>query len=295
MNKVSVVMPAYNAENFISQSIESVLTQTYSNIELVIVNDGSTDNTPSIIESYVTQYPGKIIFVNKSINEGTAKTISRALKETTGDYISWLSADDLYFDTMIESQLNYLLSNPNMDACFSKSVIIDENNNLKRIDYFTDDLAKTVLSDSHWIYHQLLFYGNAFHGCSLLGKKKIFTDTGDFNPNFKYAHDYEYWLRLASISNIGFVNEHNVMGREYDTQISKQGHNEEDAIRVFSSFVLQHRDSFCSLMERAGISQDKFVLTIHQCFINRIGMYATYKPELLALLEEYQKIVRELM
>ena len=265
MNKVSVVMPAYNAARFISYSIVSVLTQTYSNIELVIVNDGSTDNTVEVIESFKNKYPDKIIFINKPVNEGTVKAINRAFEEATGDYLCWLSADDMYFETMVESQLNYLLDNPEMDVCFSKHILIDENNKFLGNDYITDELANEILNNKSWIYNQMLFVGNAFHGCSVFGKREKFVETGGFDPQYKYAHDYDYWLRLASVSNIGFVNEYNVMGRIHEAQVSNQGHNLEDEMRVFFG-LLANRPMFEKLMIKAGVDPDMFVRTVHECF-----------------------------
>ena len=94
--KVSVIMPAYNAEKFIAKSIESVLNQTYKNIEFVIVNDGSTDSTTDIIRWYESRNPDTILFVDKEINEGTAKTLNIAMSYASGTYMCWLSADDLY-------------------------------------------------------------------------------------------------------------------------------------------------------------------------------------------------------
>lgn len=265
LNKVSVVMPAYNAARFISYSIVSVLTQTYSNIELVIVNDGSTDNTVEVIESFKNKYPDKIIFINKPVNEGTVKAINRAFEEATGDYLCWLSADDMYFETMVESQLNYLLDNPEMDVCFSKHILIDENNKFLGNDYITDELANEILNNKSWIYNQMLFVGNAFHGCSVFGKREKFVETGGFDPQYKYAHDYDYWLRLASVSNIGFVNEYNVMGRIHEAQVSNQGHNLEDEMRVFFG-LLANRPMFEKLMIKAGVDPDMFVRTVHECF-----------------------------
>lgn len=294
MEKVSVVMPAYNAEKFIDQSIKSVISQTYKNLELVIVNDGSTDKTSDVINQYLRAYPDIIKFVDKSVNEGTAKTISRAMREASGKFMCWLSADDMYFEDMIESQLTYLITHPEYDACFSRSVVIDENNKLLETDYITDEYAERFLNDQTLVYCQLLLYGNAFHGCSLLGKRENFIQTGDFNHNYRYAHDYDFWLRFAAISNIGFINQHNVMGRSHDKQVSRQGHNEVDAIKVFSDFA-GNKSLFLKLMNRAGLDPNQYFENVQECFNQRLSMYSSRKEELLTVLTEYQKFVEKNM
>lgn len=294
MEKVSVVMPAYNAERFIDQSIKSVISQTYKNIELVIVNDGSTDSTADIIRQYAEAHPNIIKFIDKPLNEGTAKTISRAMREASGDYMCWLSADDMYFEDMIESQLSYLISHPEYDACFSRSVVIDENNKLLETDYITDEYAERFLSDRHLVYCQLLLFGNAFHGCSLLGKRENFNKTGDFNPQYRYAHDYDFWLRFAALSNIGFVNQHNVMGRSHDKQVSRQGHNEVDAIKVFSDFA-NNKSLFLKLMNRAGLDPSQYTENVQECFNRRLSMFSSQKEELLTVLTEYRKFAENNM
>lgn len=291
--KVSVIMPAYNAGKFISQSICSVLNQTYKNIEFVIVNDGATDNTADIIMEYESKYPDTILFVNKEINEGTAKTLNVAMEYASGDYMCWLSADDLYADTMVESQLSYLLEHPELDACFSLSTVIDENSKIIDIER-KDEAYLSALSagDSTLFYRWLILLGNAFHGCSFMGKREKWLEVGGFDSKYRYAHDYDFWLRFAAIANIGFVREYNVMGRTYPTQISKQGHNDKDAIMVFSEFA-QNRPLFDKLMQRAGF--DDYCQTMHKAFQNRIGEYQFFKIELLTVIEEYRKFIESNM
>ena len=273
-----MIMPAYNAEKFISQSIESVLGQTYKNIEFVIVNDGSPDSTPDIIINYEKDNPDTILFVNKDINEGTAVTLNTAMQYASGDYICWLSADDLYMDTMIESSLKFLIDNPMYDACYSLSATINENNKLLAYENNTGEYFDQMNAGNNSVlYKRLLLLGNVFHGCSLFSKRDNYLNAGYFDPQYRYAHDYDFWLRFAAISNIGFLNAYNVMGRTYPTQISRQGKCDEDAIRVYDSFV-SNKDSFINLMHRAGF--DDYNSTVIEGYINRIEGYKKHLNEL---------------
>jgi glycosyltransferase involved in cell wall biosynthesis len=90
--KVSIIIPVYNGEDFLSQAINSVLAQTYQNIEVIVVDDGSTDGTRQIIESYGK----KIIAIHKS-NGGVASALNVGIQHATGEYIAWLSHDDIFY------------------------------------------------------------------------------------------------------------------------------------------------------------------------------------------------------
>lgn len=133
--------------------------------------------------------------------------------------------------------------------------------------------------------------GNAFHGCSLLALRQTFIDTGEFNSEFKYAHDYEYWFRMAAIAKIGFVNEYNVMGREYPGQTSKLGRNDADAIAVFCSLARKER-IISSLFEKSGLEYSREA--VKDCFIYRMYLYKNRNYELEVLLKSFAQYVSEL-
>lgn len=122
---VSVIMPAYNAEKYIYMSIESVMQQTYRNVELIIVDDGSQDSTLEIMRACVEKWPDKIRIFVREQNGGTAAALNDAIEMAQGSYICWLSADDLYNVDMIRSEVAYLQENGQCDAVFSKCAFID--------------------------------------------------------------------------------------------------------------------------------------------------------------------------
>ena len=136
MQLVSVIMPVYNAEKYIEESIMSVLNQTYTNYELVIVNDGSTDNTGNIISKYRDKFDNKIVYIDKKVNEGTALTLNRAIQESNGSYICWLSADDVFYEDALESLVNYLEEHKEYDIVFSDYELIDGNSMFLRESFF---------------------------------------------------------------------------------------------------------------------------------------------------------------
>ncbi len=115
--KVTIIIPVYNGENYVSEAIESALAQTYKNIEIIVVNDGSTDNTEKIIEKYI-----------KKTNGGVSTALNEGIKNMTGDYLSWLSHDDLYLPNKIEEQIKFLFNLKEKDVIlYCNSALIDAN------------------------------------------------------------------------------------------------------------------------------------------------------------------------
>ena len=104
--KVSVIIPVYNGENYVKEAIESALSQTYKNIEIIVVNDGSKDRTEMICK----EYKGKIKYFKKN-NGGVSTALNLAIEKMTGEYFSWLSHDDLYYPNKIEEEIKAMEEN----------------------------------------------------------------------------------------------------------------------------------------------------------------------------------------
>ena len=119
---VSVIMPAYNSEVFISESIQSVINQTYPNWELLVIDDASSDSTKKIAEKFSSE-DSRIRFFQNSSNSGTHHSRNRGIKAASGDFIAFLDADDLWKPEKLEKQL-IILSKPNIAACFSSYELI---------------------------------------------------------------------------------------------------------------------------------------------------------------------------
>jgi len=103
MDKVSIIMPAYNAENTIKNTIESILNQNYDNYEIIVVDDGSTDNTQNIVKNIDNS---KIKYFKLETNKGVSNARNFGIEKATGNYIMFIDSDDLYLDTMIEKMVN---------------------------------------------------------------------------------------------------------------------------------------------------------------------------------------------
>lgn len=179
---VSVIMPAFNAEAFISEAIQSVIQQTYSNWELIIVDDHSTDSTKKIIESHsISEHRIRSLYNLK--NRGTDYSRNKAIEAANGTFIAFLDADDLWKPEKLEKQLK-VLSKENVAACFSSYDLMDENG--EELDMKIQALP--VLS-----YDRLLkanYVGNltGIYNAKLLGKV--------YCPSIKKRQDWALWLKV---------------------------------------------------------------------------------------------------
>ena len=186
---VSIVIPVYNTEKFIKECIESALNQTYRQIEIIVVDDGSTDNSLKIIKKFSDQ----IKVISKS-NGGTASALNLGIKEMNGDWFKWLSADDLLYPNAIQELVdeakklddivNYILYS-NYDIIDSNGKILGQfiESNYNSINSFE---LNTILLDHH--------IGNA---TTSLIHKSAFERFGMFDENVGFAEDYELWLRFC--------------------------------------------------------------------------------------------------
>ena len=276
MKLVSVIMPAYNAGDFINEAIESILKQTYKEWDLTIVNDGSVDNTKILIEEYTKKYPNKINLINKDQNEGTASALNILIKSVSGKYICWLSADDLYTPDMLKESVEFLEKNNQFDLVFSDYETINENSEFLQKSVFKKVIEELKEGNMFQPYKHLLTSGYCIHGCTVMAKSFCFKEIGGFNKKYKYAHDYDTWLRMASMYNIGYIDKVHVKGREHSKQISKQGNNEVDSIDVLFDFI-HNKELFTKLYRKSGFNNENEAL--YALIIGQLKLYKHKKKE----------------
>ena len=187
---ISIITPAYNAEKYIAQTIDSVLSQTYPNWELIIVDDGSTDNTASVVKPYLKDIRVKYFYQNNG-KQGKARNL--AIKNSKGIYLAFLDADDLWAPEKLELQMHIMQKN-NFDVVFSQGWFFNDNINTDHKDFN----APIGLQDIDIFFSSMLVQ-NLVPILSVLVKKKCVVDVGGFNenPKIQNAEDYQLWLRLA--------------------------------------------------------------------------------------------------
>lgn len=183
-NKVSVLMTVYNTSYFLNQSIRSVLNQSYKNFELIIVDDGSTDNSRKIIQKFKSKKIKKI-FLKKNI--GRVAALNLALKKSTGEFIAILDSDDFSNKNRLITQINFLNKDKMLMLVGSQIDVIDENN--KKI--YTRPSNCEIKKFNHIIH-----YKNIIPFSSVVFKRQIVKKNNFFSTKFKYSFDYDFVLRV---------------------------------------------------------------------------------------------------
>ncbi|MGB8218564.1 MAG: glycosyltransferase [Candidatus Methanoperedens sp.] len=177
--KVSIVLPTYNGARYIRQSIDSCLNQTYKNIELIIVDDYSTDETPGIIRSYKDE---RIKYIRHEKNEGLPHALNTGFAETTGEYLSWTSDDNYYSMDAIEKMV-FFLKNKNCNFVYCDFYRFKDENSANLM---IVKLPEVLSLDNH----------NDVGACFLYSKivKEII---GDYDTDAFVGEDYDYWIRVS--------------------------------------------------------------------------------------------------
>lgn len=189
---VSVVMPSYNHESYISEAMESVLNQSFRDFELIIVDDCSKDNSQSIIDSYQTK-DKRIRTVFHKENMGIAKTLNDGMDKAQGKFLAFIASDDVWTRSKLEEQLDELKKNEDT-IIWSEGEIIDRRSRPTG-DTFTRMHRASQKKKSGDIFEQLL-YGNFIFGSSLIFKRENARDTR-FDGRLKYLNDYRFVVDLA--------------------------------------------------------------------------------------------------
>ena len=180
---ISVIMPVYNGESFLRETIESVLNQTSKDFEFIIVNDGSSDSTQQIIDSYDDK---RIVTLNLQQNQGVSNARNRGTDLSRGKFIAFCDADDIYDPTRLQTQLDFLASNPAVDVCGSYFIVLEDGQEI---------LIKHPISDQEIKEH--FFTSNCIGQPSIMGKSDVFRRF-KYDPKLQASEDYDLWTRMAT-------------------------------------------------------------------------------------------------
>jgi glycosyltransferase involved in cell wall biosynthesis len=203
MPKVSVIIPAYNSQKTINATIQSVLCQTYKDLEVIVVSDGSTDKTVELVQGVADPRLQLFCFPNS----GAAVSRNRGIKASTGNYVAFLNHDDLWHPKKIESQVKVLDTNSEIAAVYSWVELIDGEGKI---------VGKRHVSRNRGdVLEQLYRHNFILSGSNLMIRRTIFNTLGDFacDPNLRRLEDWEMWLRIARLYPFDYVPEFHVLYR----------------------------------------------------------------------------------
>jgi len=224
---VSIVIPAYNASNYLEEAVNSALAQTYKNIEIIVVNDGSKDDGAT--RRVAEKFGKKIIYVEKE-NGGSSSALNTGIKNMKGEWFSWLSHDDLYMPEKIEKQMEYINS---LGLCgeelygnvfFSAAMLVDANGDTIRMpkasfvkSMFAD--VRSIKGNEYLIAEPTKY---CYHGCTCLIHKSVFEKIGAFDEELRFLNDVDLWFRIYSAGyKLNYIPAVLVKGRVHEKQVSR--------------------------------------------------------------------------
>lgn len=214
--RVSVLIPLYNRVNYIKETLESALRQEYGNIEIICVDDGSTDGGDKIVESYLSDERIKLIRHPNNANKGQSTSLNLALSLATGEFIAILDSDDIFLPIKLKSQVQFLQDNPHIGLVYGMGFGVDaEGKELYEIlspEHQEPSDPNRVLLDCY------------FHlPVGSLVRRKIYEQVGGFDTSLRAGQDHDMMIRMAEITQFAFQSVRVYCYRRHSESISTKG------------------------------------------------------------------------
>jgi glycosyltransferase involved in cell wall biosynthesis len=193
--KVSVIIPTFNRSHTVKDAVESVLAQTYSNFELIVIDDGSSDNTKDVLADYISNNQIRYLYQD---NQGVSKARNVAVANSDGEWLSFLDSDDRWLPNKLEKQIELLKAQPDKKLVHGEEIWIRRgkrvNPRLKHQksggDIFSRSLELCLISPS-----------------AVMLSRELFDEMGGFREDFVVCEDYDLWLKITSLNEVAFVRE----------------------------------------------------------------------------------------
>jgi glycosyltransferase involved in cell wall biosynthesis len=247
--RITVITPSYNQGNFIERTIRSVVEQKYPNLEYIIVDGGSTDDTLDILK----QYESQLTWISEK-DEGQADAINKGIRMSTGEVLTYLNSDDLHERNTLWKVSEYFLGNPSVRWLIGRCRIIDENDQeiRKMITRYKNILL------SHLSYNMLLIT-NPISQPATFWRRSVVDEIGLFDVNEHLVLDYEYWLRIGRKYKPSIVNDYLAQFR-----VHRQS-------KTRTTFFDNFRQE---LLVAKKYSSSRVIHALH--YVNYISIYASY-------------------
>jgi glycosyltransferase involved in cell wall biosynthesis len=266
---ISIVIASYNMGQYLGTALDSLLKQTWENIEVIVIDDGSTDNSEEVMSAYANN--NKVSYI-KTENRGQTKAKNRGVKEAKGDFIGFCDADDFWTDNKLELQMPFF-SDDKVGVVYSEVSYIDEDGN-------PYDKAAVYERYTGKVTEQLLTKNFVPFGTSIIRKACVIQD-GGFDEQFKMGIDWDLWLRYSLNWEFMYCPEKTYIYREWSGQMSNNYRGRYDfAFRILQNFVINHGEN---------VSQKSINTAWADMYINRGLTFARAEKTFIAPLKDIVK------
>jgi glycosyltransferase involved in cell wall biosynthesis len=229
---VSVIIPCFNNAQHIKTAVDSVLTQDYPNLEVIVVNDGSTDNSIEVL----SQFANKIKLITQ-INQGPAVARNTGILAARGDYIAFNDGDDIWLPGKVQAQVSYLEKNPDTGLCYTSWKVWDQK--VALADFAANiptpsDTQKIIPEKSGWLYTNLL---NDSVVCTITAmiRADVVKTVGLFNEKYLIGEDHDYWIRISQLCKIDKLTGIYAIYRVNLNSTTKKVHNQNYSLLVLTA------------------------------------------------------------
>ncbi|MCD8511609.1 MAG: glycosyltransferase [Bacillus sp. (in: Bacteria)] len=248
---ISIIMSVYNGEKYLQEAVDSVLAQTYTNIELIIVNDGSTDSTKSILNT-IKDKRARVIHFKK--NRGAAQALNLGIHKAHGEWIAINDADDISYPKRIEEQVNYLKKHPDLVGIGTLVKYFTDHPKLPIKKLKIGEKRNNYFQSRESIRNQMIFGSPVIHS-SMMFSKEVFMEVGGYNPDYTITYDHELWLKLLEKGDIEKVPKVLLNYRVNPSSLAhRNNYKTSNEIQVTSSRAIQRN------LKRRGISSPKIIV-----------------------------------
>ncbi|HKF56343.1 MAG TPA: glycosyltransferase [Blastocatellia bacterium] len=249
MPEVSVIIPTYNSAKYLTDAVDSVLRQTHRDFEVLVIDDGSTDDTPAVIGRY-----GDLVRYIRQPNSGVAAARNRGINESMGRYVAFLDADDTWHRDKLKAQIAALRKNPGYLACYTAFTVVSQD--LRPLHVIRNKRVYNTLED-------LLLRGNVIGSiCTVLYERSLFDVVGGFDDSLSQCADWDMWVRIAGRTEFLYLDLPLATYRQHDTNMSRDaGLLERDSVRVLEKgFSMSCLDAAVRGRRRAASARNYMVL-----------------------------------
>ena len=274
MKTVSVIIPAYNAQETLLKTIRSIQKQTFLDFELIVINDGSTDNTLEVLSSI--KEPRLKVFSYK--NGGLAVARNRGIDHAIGDYITFIDADDLWVPDKLELQLAALQQHPKSGIVYSWTAFINEEG---KILYF----QKPLFFEGD-VYPKILVKNFIASGSNILIRRETIETVGKYDPHLKSAEDWDYNIRLAAHCPFAVVPKYQILYRKSSGAMSSKV----DVMEKANLFVIER--AFQNAPPELQFLKNCSLANIHQFFANLYLDYVLSKDKVNKANQKLKKAIQ---
>lgn len=230
--KITVGIPVYNGEKFIAKTLDSILNQTYKNLEIIVSDNGSSDKTVEIVTEYIKK--DRRLKLNQNVeNLGYSGNLNKIIELSDSEYIAIYHADDIYEATIIEEQVKFLQENKELAGCFTLGKMIDENGKLIKNSFFCFKKLlhenNIILSLEDFLKYFFIYGGSPLICPTSMIRKTVYLELNFYDTNLKYIEDQDMWIRILERYKLGIISKelinyriHSNQGSNYYSNVNRE-------------------------------------------------------------------------